>query len=205
MPYDPDFPAANTLATSAQMRAQLNGLKALIDAIPAGPQGVPGPPGNDGGTGPQGPPFASIAIDQVVTLPPGSAASVAATLVGDVVHLTIQLPRGDAGPAGEVTLAQLDDAIAAAIAGHPTNEEVNVIVGAALGDRPTLPQVNDAIAAAVADRATTAALAGAVAETARNPSAVAPLTDAFSDPPTLADLEAVRAKLNELIAATQRA
>ena len=33
MPYDPNFPTENTLADAAQVRAQFNSLKALIDAL----------------------------------------------------------------------------------------------------------------------------------------------------------------------------
>lgn len=51
MPFDPTLPKTGSKASSAEMRAQLNGLKEMIDAIPAGP---PGPAGADGGPGPQG-------------------------------------------------------------------------------------------------------------------------------------------------------
>ena len=51
MPFDPTLPAAHAPTSSAEMRAQLTSLKALIDAGPAGPQGSPG---NDGAAGPQG-------------------------------------------------------------------------------------------------------------------------------------------------------
>ena len=72
------------------MRAQLNGLKDLIDAIPQGPpgpegpegpQGPEGPAGGDGGDGPEGPQG-----------PEG--------------------PEGPQGPPGEVSPQQLEDAIA---------------------------------------------------------------------------------------------
>ena len=45
MPFDPSLPQENTEIDAAQMRAQLTGLKALIDAVPAGPPGAPGAPG----------------------------------------------------------------------------------------------------------------------------------------------------------------
>ncbi|MBI3881060.1 MAG: hypothetical protein HY301_13495 [Verrucomicrobia bacterium] len=81
MPFDPTYPVDNSLAYAADMRAQLNALKALIDGasaalaalqaqldalqqqvnnLPAGPQGPPGadgppgPPGNDGAPGAPG-------------------------------------------------------------------------------------------------------------------------------------------------------
>ena len=43
--FDPTKPTNGSPNSSAEMRAQLNGLKALIDAIPAGPPGPEGPPG----------------------------------------------------------------------------------------------------------------------------------------------------------------
>lgn len=49
MPFNPNLPIENTLGDAAEMRAQFNGLKDLIDAIPAGP------PGPQGDPGPQGP------------------------------------------------------------------------------------------------------------------------------------------------------
>jgi hypothetical protein len=76
MPFNPNIPTELTIADAAQMRAQFNGLKALIDAVPASPPG------------PQGPPLA--------TLPAGESATVAAVLVGSDVHLTFGLPRGAA-------------------------------------------------------------------------------------------------------------
>jgi hypothetical protein len=48
MPFDPALPLENTEIDAAQMRDQLTGLKALIDAIPAGPEGPPGPTGPPG-------------------------------------------------------------------------------------------------------------------------------------------------------------
>ncbi|MEI7728431.1 MAG: hypothetical protein WCO56_02620 [Verrucomicrobiota bacterium] len=62
MAFDPTKPANASYATAAELRAQLNALKALIDllsaridAIPAGPPGPQGPPGADGQPGQQGP------------------------------------------------------------------------------------------------------------------------------------------------------
>ena len=50
-----------------------------------------------------------------------------------------------------------------------------------------------------------AALAGAISGTSSNSNAVTTLDTAFvNDPPTLADMETVRAKMNELITALRR-
>ena len=62
MPFDPNLPQEETLADAAQMREQLNSLKAMIDAqaaqiaawqaqLNALPSGPPGPPGQDGAPG----------------------------------------------------------------------------------------------------------------------------------------------------------
>ncbi len=125
MPFDPNVPVTNEELTSAMFRGQFQGLKALIDAIttltnaqidatntlppgnPAnvtlttigntlhftfdiptgdqGPQGEQGPQGDPGPEGPQG-------ADGTPGGPPG--------------------PEGPQGPPGEVTLQQLNDAIA---------------------------------------------------------------------------------------------
>lgn len=49
MPYDPTLPANNSALSSAQMRAQLQGLKALIDAVPNPGGDVTGPAGASDG------------------------------------------------------------------------------------------------------------------------------------------------------------
>ncbi|MEI7730888.1 MAG: hypothetical protein WCO56_15040 [Verrucomicrobiota bacterium] len=67
--FDPNIPADDAIAYAADLRRQLNALKALHDAqsalisalaaqiaaIPAGPPGPQGIPGNDGQPGQQGP------------------------------------------------------------------------------------------------------------------------------------------------------
>ena len=90
MPFDPAKPAANAPNSSAEMRAQLTGLHALIPS--------------------------SVIVDGVTTLAPGSSATATATLTGGVLHFTFALPAGTegaTGPPGEVSFAQLDSALAA--------------------------------------------------------------------------------------------
>jgi len=160
MPFDPTLPADGTKASAAQMRAQLNGLKDLIDAVPAGPPGAQGPPGasgTNGADGPQGPPFAQVIVDGTVTLDAGSNASVSASFDGNNVHLSFGIPRGadgSQGPPGNVSVGDLNNAVAG---------------------------------------------------TSSNSNGVATLSAPFTnDPPTLADIETLREKLNELIAALRR-
>jgi hypothetical protein len=175
MPYDPNFPTANTLADAVQVRAQFNGLKDIIDAIPAGapgkvgPEGPPGPPGVPGVPGP---PFAGTVVDAVNTLNPGESATVETVFDGSNVRFTFNIPRGADGSNGSN--------------------------GADGGPGPTGPQ-------GATGEVSTAALTAAIAGTAANSNAVATLDTAFTnDPPTLADMETVRGKINELINALRR-
>lgn len=93
MPYDPNLPQPDTLADANQMRAQLSGLKDLIDAVPA---------------------ITSAQVDAVNTLPAGEPATVAVSISGGVLHLTFGLPQGadgGEGPPGEVTAQDLADGL----------------------------------------------------------------------------------------------
>ena len=153
--FDPTKPAPGSPDSSAEMRVQLNGLKALIDAIPAGPEGPPGPP------------FASAVVDGVSTLNPGDSATVGASFDGTNVHLTFAIPRGADG-----------------------------IPGPQGNDGPQGPDGPQGATGEVSNAALAAALAG----TSANTNGVGTLDTPFSnDPPTLADIELLRAKINELI------
>jgi putative salt-induced outer membrane protein YdiY len=127
--FDPTLPQENTLADAAQMRSQLNGLKALIDAIltisaaqvdtvntlpPGNPAtvdlSVSGntlhftfgiPQGNTGDAGPQGPAFANAVVDSVTTLNPSDPATVSVGFDGSNVHFTFAIPRGETGSQGQ--------------------------------------------------------------------------------------------------------
>jgi hypothetical protein len=82
-----------------------------------GSQGQPGNNGSDGGQGPQGiqgPPFAQAVVDGVTTLDPGQAATVQTSFDGSNVRFTFGIPRGSdgsQGPPGDISQAQLDNAI----------------------------------------------------------------------------------------------
>lgn len=89
-----------------------------------GTQGQPGTNGSDGGPGPQGPPFANAIVDGVNTLNPGDPATVSVTFDGSNVHFTFGIPRGNdgaTGPPGEVTTADMNNAISNAISGTSNN------------------------------------------------------------------------------------
>ena len=103
------------------MRAQLAGLKALIDAIPAGPPG------------PQGPAFSNVQIGSVTTVDPGTAAAVSVSVFGNNVELSFSIPKGETGAPGEVTNATL----ATEVAGTARNP--NTVAPLSLGT--TDPQI----------------------------------------------------------------
>ena len=82
MAFDPSKPASNTPNSSAEMRAQLNGLKALIDAIST---------------------VSAAQVDSTTSLPSGAAAQVTVSVTGNTLHFSFQIPDGapgGAGPAG---------------------------------------------------------------------------------------------------------
>lgn len=99
MPFDPNLPQENTPADAVQMRNQLNGLKAIIDAIAS---------------------INAAVVDGVTTLPPGDPATVSLSVTGNTLHFTFSIPQGDSGPQGqqgpqgvpgEVTQSDLDNAV----------------------------------------------------------------------------------------------
>jgi len=86
MPFDPTLPLENTEIDAVQMRAQLTGLKDLIDAVPT---------------------VTGAVVDGVSTLPVGAPATVDVSISGGLLHFNFGLPLS----AGEVSFADLDQAI----------------------------------------------------------------------------------------------
>ena len=80
--FDPNLPQAGTEVDAVQMRAQLTGLKDLIDALPTG-AGITG-----------------AVVESVSTLPPGNPATATVSLVGGELRFTFALPEGADGPPG---------------------------------------------------------------------------------------------------------
>ena len=75
--------------------------------------GIPqGQVGAEGGLGPPGPPFAQAVVDAVATLPPGDAATVGVSFDGTNVHFSFGIPQGAKGEPGDVSVEQLNLAIA---------------------------------------------------------------------------------------------
>lgn len=97
MPFDPTKPANNSPNSSAEMRAQFNGLKALIDAMVS---------------------VNAAVVDGVTTLPPGDPATVTLNVVANTLHFTFGIPQGNEGQQGsqglpgEVSQTDLSNAVA---------------------------------------------------------------------------------------------
>lgn len=79
MPFDPNLPQENTPADAVQMRSQLNGLKAIIDAILT---------------------VTAAQVDSTTTLPQGSPANASVNVVGNTLHFSFDLPQGNDGMPG---------------------------------------------------------------------------------------------------------
>ena len=82
MSYDPTKPPSGAPASSAELRSQFTGLKALIDAVPV---------------------VTGAAVDSVTI---GSGTAVSVNLVAGILHFDFILQPG---PPGEVTQAQLSN------------------------------------------------------------------------------------------------
>ena len=127
MPFDPNLPQAGTEIDAVQMRSQLNGLKDLIDEILT---------------------VTAAQIDGVNTVNPGDPGSVGLTVIGNTLHFTFDIPRGQEGqegqagptgsdgpqgPPGEVT----NVALAGAINGTSNNSNTVATLGLVVSDPPT--------------------------------------------------------------------
>ncbi len=98
MAFDPTKPENGTDLDAVEIRNQLNGLKALIDAVPAGPAGPQGP---------VGPALANIQIGSVSTGTPGSSASAWVNISGNDAMIHFTIPAGETGATGEVSTSAL--------------------------------------------------------------------------------------------------
>ena len=150
---------------------------------PMGPQGMPGPPG---------PSVAAAIVDGVSTLNPGEAATVTTSFDGTSAHFQFGIPRGAAGTDG-----------ANGADGAPGIQGPK---GDAGEQGPTGPQgpAGEVTAQQLSD-GLAATLAFANANSSANTNAVPTLDTPFTnDPPPLADMELLRAKINEMLTAMRR-
>ena len=186
-----------------------------------GSQGQPGSNGNDGGQGPQGPPFTNFVVDGVNMLNPNDPASAQTIFDGNAVRMIFNLPRGftgnDGGTGGQgpqgaqgppfanavvdsvSTLNPGDNAtVQTSFDGNNVRFQFGIPRGFPGNDGGSGPQ-------GAPGEVSLMQLNSAINGTSNNSNAVSMLDTPFAnDPPTLADLELMRAKLNELINALRR-
>lgn len=79
--FDPNLPQEGTPLDAVQMRSQLNGLKAIIDAILT---------------------VTAAQVDSTTTLPQGSPANASVNVVGNTLHFSFEIPQGQEGLPGLV-------------------------------------------------------------------------------------------------------
>ena len=197
MPFDPTLPLEATPVDAVQMRAQLNGLKALIDAV----SGV-----------------TSAEVDAVDNVNPGEPAAVTVSVIGSVLHLSFAIPRGndgsqggqgEQGVQGPPISSGTVDSVSTLDPGMPATAVVSFdgttlhftfgIPRGATGEKGDKGDQGEVTNAALAS-----AIATAVAGTSSNTNGVALLNLMVSDPPTQAEMQGVASKLDELIAALRR-
>ena len=177
------------------MRAQLTGLKSLIDAVPG---------------------ITDVVIDSVTTLDPGEPASATASIIGTILHLTFAIPRGDAGVQGPqgsqgVQGPPFANAIVDAVNTLPTGSAATVSVsfdGTNVHFTFGIPVGADGAQGPpgeVTNAQLATAISMAVGGTSSNTNAVPTMDTPFTnDPPTLADMETMRAAHNALVLALRR-
>ena len=161
--------------------------------------------------GAQGQPFAGFQVDNVTTLDPGNTATVRTNFDGSGVHFSFGIPRGNDGAPGSQG-GPFTNFVVDAVNTLPPWENATLQVsfdGSAVHFAFGIPRGMDGqqgppgLQGALGEL-TALDLAAAIAGTSTNTNGFATLDAAFSDPPTLADPEAVHGKLNELIMALRR-
>ena len=190
--FDPNLPQEGTEMDAVQMRSQLNGLKALIDAIVT---------------------LNAAQVDAVNTLPPGSPAAAGVSVTGATLRFTFDLSQGEIGPGGPPGANGADgapgppfasaivDSVTTVDPGQPASVSVS-FDGTNVHFTFALPRGNDGSTGPQGPpgEVTQAQLDAAFSGTSANTNAVSTLDTLFSDP----DMEALRQKLNELILTARR-
>jgi hypothetical protein len=180
MPFDPNLPPNNVQVKAAELRGQFNGLKELIDAL----QSV---------TGAQ--------VDSVTTLDPGQSATASIFVNGQTLHFSFGIPRGADGvpgtPGSVINGAQVDS-VSSVGSVDPASASASYD-GSILHFTFGIPRGIDGVNGAPGE-VTNAALDAAIGGTSSNSNGVGTLDTPFADP----DDEALRGKVNELIAALRR-
>jgi len=203
MPFDPSLPATNSPLQSQVVRDQLQALFNLINNIVT---------------------VTAAQIDGVSTVNPGDPASVGLTVNGGTLHFTFSLPRGQEGVAGQAGqdggpgpvgpqgppfANAVVDSVTTLPAGSPATVSVS-FDGTLVHFSFSLPAGQNGANGAdgiqgLPGEVTNAALAMSISGTSSNSNAVPTMDTAFSnDPPTLADLETMRAAHNALVLVLRR-
>jgi hypothetical protein len=128
--FDPTYPPTNALIESAPLRNQFNSLKALLDAIVT---------------------VTAAQVDGVTTLPAGNAANVIVSVIGNTLHLTFEIPQGAEGPTGatgqpgEVTQADLNNAVLNVLSQSSNNSNGVSTLSLGVSDPPTQSEVQQIV------------------------------------------------------------
>jgi len=185
--------------------------------IPRGQDGQAGQNGGNGNDGGQGPPFTNFIVDGVNMLNPTDPASVQTIFDGSAVRMVFNIPRGftgndggtgaqgGPGPQGPPFANAVVDSVTTLNPGENATVQTN-FDGSLVHFQFGIPRGNDGSGPqGPPGEVTNAQLSSAIAGTSNLSNAVATLDTPFAnDPPTLADLEVMRAKMNELIIALRR-
>jgi hypothetical protein len=174
MPYNPALPADHSPLVSAEMRSQLTGLKALIDANAT---------------------VTAAQIDGVNTLGAGSPANVTVNVNSGTLHFIFDIPQGEPGPQGETGPEGPQGPQGPQGEQGPPGDP-----GGPAGPQGEPGPQGPPGADGADGEVTNAALDAAIAGTSNNSNSVNTLDDPFADPAS----EELRQKLNELIGALRR-
>lgn len=189
MPFDPNYPTDGNPFLAEPMRQQLLSLKAMIDALVT---------------------LNAAQVDAVNTLNPGEPATAAVTADGSTLRFTFNIPRGSdgaPGPQGPAFGNAIVDTVTTIDPGQPAGVSVS-FDGNTVHFGFAIPRGNDGAQGNEGPQGpqgppgdvTAAQLNSAITGTSNNTNSVATLDSAFGD----ADMETLRAKLNELILAARR-
>ena len=194
--FDPALPQEGTPLDAVQMRDQLNGLKALIDAILT---------------------VTAAHVDSTTALPPGTPANASVSVVGNTLHFAFELPQGQPGdpgpsgsdgPPGQPFAQAVVDNVNTLSPGQDATVDVsfdgtNVHFSFGILRGNDGSQGNDG-AQGPPGEVTLNELANVINGSSANSNNVGTLGLWVNDPPSGADLQQVVNKLDELILALRR-
>ncbi len=195
--YDPNLPQEGTPLDAVQMRSQFNGLKDFIDALNT---------------------ILAAQVDGVNTIDFNEPATATVNLMGNTLLFSFDIPRGGVGAPGQDGIpgqqgppfAQaVIDAVNTLNAGESATVSVN-FDGSNVRFTFGIPRGNDGGQGGQGEpgqpgEVTNATLANAISGTSSNTNGVSTLDTPFvNDPPTLADMETMRAAYNTLVLGLRR-